>query len=231
MITLPAGTYEPLYSSDPKRDVPAFRLDVCPVTNGEFLQFVRDNPAWRRSQVKRIFADDGYLSHWADDLEPGPKAPMDSPVSHVSWFAARAYAEALGLRLPTLAEWEYAAAVPAGSTTELARILAWYGKPSQEPLPPVRSTFATAHGVWDLHGLVWEWVEDFNTALVTGESRGDSALDQSLFCGGGAANAAEFRDYAAFMRYALRGSLAGAYTMANLGFRCAADVSREESTP
>ena len=78
-------------------------------------------------------------------------------------------------------------------------------------------------GVWDLHGLVWEWVEDFNSSLVTGESRADAALERSLFCGSGALGASAFLDYAAFMRQALRSSLRASYTMRNLGFRCACD--------
>ena len=77
------------------------------------------------------------------------------------------------------------------------------------------------YGVYDLHGLIWEWVEDFNSGLVTGESRADSSLDQAAFCGSGGLNAANFEDYAAFMRFGLRSSLNGSFSLANLGFRCA----------
>jgi len=59
--------------------------------------------------------------------------------------------------------------------------------------------------------------------LSTGESRGDSSLDQNLFCGSGAAGAVDPSDYAAFMRFAFRGSLKAVYTQANLGFRCASN--------
>ena len=76
-------------------------------------------------------------------------------------------------------------------------------------------------GVYDMHGLIWEWVEDFNASIMTGESRADVALDRNLFCGGGSASAADPGDYAAFMRYAFRGSLQAKYTIRNLGFRCA----------
>src|SRR5438128_8347371 len=41
--------------------VKSFYLDQFPVTNGEFLEFVRANPAWQRSHVRREFADEGYL--------------------------------------------------------------------------------------------------------------------------------------------------------------------------
>ena len=71
---------------------------------------------------------------------------------------------------------------------------------------------------------MWEWVEDFNAVLTTGESRKDSSLDRSLFCAGGAIGAADPNDYAAFMRYALRGSVEADHALRNLGFRCAKDA-------
>lgn len=48
-----------------------FGLDRAPVTRGDFLAFVTAQPGWRRSQVKRVFADADYLRDWADDLDPG----------------------------------------------------------------------------------------------------------------------------------------------------------------
>ena len=69
-----------------------------------------------------------------------------------------------------------------------------------------------------------EWVEDFNSALVTGESRGDTALERSMYCGSGALGAANPSDYAGFMRQAFRSGLHAQYTIRNLGFRCAADA-------
>jgi formylglycine-generating enzyme required for sulfatase activity len=75
------------------------------------------------------------------------------------------------------------------------------------------------YGARDLHGLVWEWTLDFNSALVTGESRGDSALERTLYCGSGAMGSADFENYPAFMRYAMRSSLEARYNVASLGFR------------
>jgi formylglycine-generating enzyme required for sulfatase activity len=223
MVVVPSGVYTNLYRDQGVVAVASFALDATPVTNAEFLDFVAGHPSWQRSRIKRVFADASYLAHWQDDLVPGPDAPPDSPVVQVSWFAARAYAKANGKRLPTLAEWELAARPDASNT--VARILAWYGKPVRGALPPVRSTFENSPGLWDLHGLVWEWVEDFNTALVTGESRADAGLERDLFCGSGALGASSFDDYAAFMRYAFRSSLQARYTVPNLGFRCARSLN------
>lgn len=153
----------------------------------------------------------------------------------MSWFAARAYLRAVGKALPTVDQWEY---VGAASETKadasrdsafLARLRGWYARPTPQRLPAVGSTARNYHGVEDLHGLVWEWTLDFNSALVSGESRGDNSLDRSLYCGSGAAGAADFEDYAAFMRYAFRSSLEANYCVANLGFRGVA--SNDEANP
>src|ERR1051325_2056153 len=112
MARLPGGVYRPFFrsGSDAKElPVRAFALDILPVTNAEFLAFVRANPRWRRSQVKRLFSDEHYLKHWAGDLDPGEAAATNAPVTWISWFAAKAYAAWAGKRLPTTAEWELAA--------------------------------------------------------------------------------------------------------------------------
>ena len=233
LIAVPAGTYAPLFRTarDPaKVAVPTFQLDQDPVTNADFLAFVTAHPRWRRGQVSRLFADSSYLTHWAGELELGPLAPPDAPVVRVSWFAARAYAAAQGKRLPSTAEWEFAASAgytgPEGRTDpDLKRDLyAWLARPVASPLPGIATGKTNHFGVRGLHGLVWEWVEDFSTALVTGESRGDSGLDRDLFCGSGAIGAADTSDYAAFMRQALRSSLKANNTTSSLGFRCARDA-------
>ena len=241
MVRIPAGSYRPLYNApEPgperaaapaskrpaaRRRVAAFDMDVFPVTNGEYLAFVRAHPEWRRSRANRLFVDDGYLRHWAGDLDLGDEAPDTAPVVSVSWFAARAYLKAQGKQLPTVDQWEY---VAAASETErdasrspafLERLLLWYSRPTPAILPPVTSGVRNVYGVTGLHGLIWEWTLDFNASLVTGESRADSSLDRTLYCGAGAVGASDFEDYAAFMRYAFRSSLEARYSVPNLGFR------------
>ncbi len=241
MAAIPAGVYRPLYkpselnpqrhpgATAPSGEIPVapFFLDIYPVTNADYLAFLRGNGKWQRSRIARIFADTGYLNSWAGDLEPGPQAPPERPLVNVSWFAARAYCQWRGGHLPTTAQWEHAA-----SATETSgdgrfdpafaqRILAWYARPMPAVPPPVGSVFRNVWGVYDLHGLVWEWVRDFNTALVSGESRGDSGLERGIYCAAGSIGAVNGNDYAAFMRYAFRSSLEASYTAASLGFRCA----------
>jgi formylglycine-generating enzyme required for sulfatase activity len=230
MVLIPSGVYEPLLRGrdDPERvPVSAFLLDERPVTNGEFLEFVRTHPRWRRSKVSLLFADEGYLGHWAGDLELGAGAPADAPVVRISWFAARAYAAARHKRLPTTAEWERAAAAgftsPNGAAEPAYRAaaLAWFATPTPEPLPAAGAGRPNVFGARDLLSLVWEWVDDFNTAMVTGESRADTGLERSLFCGAGAASARDLENYPAFMRAGMRSALRASYVVPNLGFRCA----------
>ena len=232
-VVIPTGEYVPLIRSQEEpevREVPAFRLEVHPVTNAEFLDFVQRNPQWRRSQVGALFADEQYLAHWAGDLELGPNAPPDAPVVQVSWFAVRAFAAERGGRLPSIAEWERVAAV--GIEMESARndpvvaqrMTAWFSRPTEKRMPDVMGDAPNLLGVHDLFGLVWEWVEDFNEALVTGESRGDTGLERNLFCGAGSIGARDKTDYAAFMRAGYRSSLRASYGVPNLGFRCAYDL-------
>lgn len=249
LIWIPPGHYQPLYRR-PTRDslsvqssgpapsiaVPGFWLASHAVTNSEYLGFVRQHPEWRRSRARKLFVDEAYLRNWRNDLDFGDSSLAGSPVVNVSWFAARAYCATHGRQLPTVSQWEYVAAANerVADATRAAsfqdRLRRWYSCPTPARIAAVRSTFRSVYGVWDMHGLVWEWTADFASALVNGESRGDEALDQSLYCGGGAANAADFRDYAAFMRYAFRSSLSARYCVANLGFREAANMSSAPDT-
>ena len=228
MAAIPDAVYRPLFRGEKDaKEVPvaAFQLDVRPVTNGEFLAFVREHPKWQRSQVKRLFADERYLAHWASDLDLG-KARAEQPVTQVSWFAAKAFAASRGKRLPTTAEWELAAgagfterdgAKDADFQAEVAR---WYATPSPAVLPDAGGR-ANVFGVRDLHGLVWEWTSDFNSAMVTGDARGDTGLERQLFCGAGSVGAKDTGNFSAFMRFGFRSSLRAGYTVHNLGFRCA----------
>lgn len=223
-----AGTFLPLFGAgrEPKpQPVAAFRIDRTLVTNRAFARFVAEHPEWRRGAVPELFADERYLSATVDD------ELRDAPVVFVSWFAARAYCEARGGRLPTTLEWEYVAAADAKRTDAsrdpafVKRILEWYGKPFRpRDLVAARDAGPNAYGVSQLHTLVWEWTEDFNGVFLTGDNRQDGDSLPNLFCGAGSAAGATREDYAAFMRYALRSSLRGNYALTNLGFRCAYDA-------
>ncbi|MGV6944446.1 formylglycine-generating enzyme family protein [Sphingobacterium kyonggiense] len=230
MVMVKKGSYVPLYGSADKKPVQvnSFFMDVYPVTNQEYLLFVQSNPNYSKSKIKRLFADKSYLNYWVSDFDYGQASPK-SPVTNVSWHTAKKYCESKGKRLPTMDEWEYAAMADAKNMDARTRksynqyILKWYESPktyNQE----VGSTFKNYWGVYDLHGLVWEWTADFNSIFLSGESRKDKGNDDELFCGSASVNASDLMNYAAFMRYAFRGSMKAPYTGRNLGFRCVRDI-------
>lgn len=206
-----------------------FTLMGTPVTNRQFLDFVRAHPRWQRSQVPTALAEPRYLSHWETATRLGAVALSDRPVVWVSWFAADAYCQAQGARLPTWTEWEYAAAADATRRDARAdpawreRILAWYAVPSTVPLPAVGLDAPNFYGIRDLHGLVWEWVDDYSALLVSSDNREQGDADELRFCGAGAISSLDRDHYAVLMRIAMLSSLEGANATANLGFRCARD--------
>lgn len=218
---LPRSTYSPPFRDSEERDIEIgpLKVDSTPVTNQDFLDFVKVNPQYAKSKIQALFADSGYLARWKND---GVFEPNEAryPVTNISWFVARRYCEAQGKRLPTIAEWEVAseAQTPLSET----QILNWYGNPTS-PLRRVGVEGPNKYGMKDAHGLIWEWVENFSETIMSGDSRGGSSTD-SLFCGGAALKAKDPRLYATFIRFAFRSSLTAKYTSSNLGFRCVKDI-------
>lgn len=227
MVSIQEGSFVPLYGDLSKKPVTvkSFFIDVYPVTNTQYLSFIKEHPEFSKSKIKGLFADKSYLSYWKNDSDFGNTNPK-APVTSISWFAAKKYCECQGKRLPTMDEWEYVAMadekrIDARTKAEFNKyILSWYEK-SKTYENPIGQTFKNYWGVYDIHGLVWEWTADFNSILLSGESRKDKSADKNLFCGAASVNATDLMNYAAFMRYAFRGSLKAQYSTRNLGFRCA----------
>jgi formylglycine-generating enzyme required for sulfatase activity len=230
-LPVPGGAFDSVLPQDANQSsgraqVAPFALRELPVTNAEFLAFVQANPQWQRGQVPEVFAGPGYLANWAGPAQPGDAVPADAPVTEVSWFAARAYCESEGARLPSWLEWEMAAAADATRADARSdpawaqRILGWYERPAPARLPAVGGP-PNLYGLRDLHGLVWEWVDDFNALFINGDSRTQGDPDTLKFCGAGAISIVRRDSYAVLMRVALLSSLNAADSTRTLGFRCA----------
>ncbi len=229
MAPIPKGSYTPLYGRDSTQvKVESFLIDIYPVTVSQYVEFLNENPNWRKSQVKGIFADKNYLNGWEDDLHPKSGTRGNEPITSISWFAAKEYCKCQGKRLPTVDEWEYVGMAD-GKRSDARKnesynqyILNWYEEPKGKH-QEIGSTFKNYWGVYDMHGLVWEWTQDFNSIMIASESR-TGGNNNNLFCSAAAVGATDLMNYAAFMRYAFRSSVKGNYSVNNLGFRCAKDI-------
>ena len=230
MIYIEGGQYTPFYGrKDTLVAVKPFYMDDTPVTNAEFLEFVKKNPQWSKSKIKSIYADANYLKDWPSDFELPAKYKPNSPVCHVSWFAAKAYAESVGKRLPNQDEWEFVG--QADETTKNATKKPSYSSDiidlyniKDKQYAEIGKSKPNVFGIYNMFDLIWEWSEDFNSTLTTGDSRKSQFDDKQLSCAGSAISANDIYNYAAFMRFALRTSVKANFCISNLGFRCAKDV-------
>ena len=190
MVLIPAGTFQ--MGSEPRIPIrtdyspvhtvhlDAFYMDVFEVTNAFFKAFVDANPHWQKHNIdpRRLRPFGGYLNDWDGNNYPSGKG--NHPVTEVSWYAAMAYAEWAGKRLPTEAEWEYAARgglagkrYPWGNTN--SDLKANYGS-SDHLRPPSGTTVvgqyaANGYGLYDMIGNVSEWCLDAYDADFYAKSR------------------------------------------------------------
>lgn len=176
------AAYEP-WSLDNERpahvvDLPAYRIGRVPVTNGEWQHFIDDGgydtPAWwsTRGWNHRVEHELVGPQFWDGDgsrrrFGITEDIPAEEPVQHVCYFEAEAYAAWAGARLPTELEWEKACAWDPGlrrrrrwpwGDTALTAALANVGGAALRPAPVgAYPAAASAYGVEQLIGDVWEW--------------------------------------------------------------------------
>ncbi len=233
-VAVPAGKLNTVLSGSSAGNLPVrverFALRRTPVTNREFAAFAARNPEWQRSQAPALFVEADYLRQ-LDGLDlAGPRGA--EPVTNVSWFAAQAYCESEGARLPTWYEWEYVGAADERRADARkdpawrARILNWYSHTSDGGHDAVGGKENYYH-VRDMHGLIWEWVDDFNALLISGDSRSQGDPEKLQYCGAGAISLQDRDNFAILMRVALLSSLKGASSTNDLGFRCARSLNKE----
>lgn len=224
-VLIPNGKFIPFFKEGKEKDleIKSFFIDKYPVTNSQFNEFLKKNPKYQKSKIAKLVVDQRYLEHWSADIltEKEAKEIGDNPVSNVSWFVSKKYCQSLGRRLPTIAEWEYAS--DSINPDIMNDLLEWYAKTGNTPLEKIGQKKPNKFGVHDMHGLVWEWVEDFASVMISSDSRSKGDRTDGFFCGGGSVGAVDPKEYATFMRYGFRSGLKGNYCTYSLGFRCTRD--------
>jgi formylglycine-generating enzyme required for sulfatase activity len=148
MVRLPGGTFwmgcspgdsECDGDENPRHQVTLrpFWMDVTEVTQAEYQRMTRNNPS-------------------------GFSVFADCPVEQVSWNDAQSYCSRVDKRLPTEAEWEYAArGGTSGARYGDLDAIAWYGGNSNMRTHPVGQKQPNAYGLYDMLGNVWEWAADW----------------------------------------------------------------------
>lgn len=152
MVLIPAGTFimgaeRGFPDEQPPHEVyvDAFSMDIHEVSNAQYQKFL--------SATGRRAPD-----YWFPDIDK-----PDEPVVGVSWVDATAYAAWAGKRLPTEAEWEYAARGGTAGTR-----FPWGDEPDRSfanagsfGIAAVKSFKPNGYGLYDMIGNVWEWCSDW----------------------------------------------------------------------
>ena len=239
-----------------ERELPPHPVRLAPFLMGSHEVTNREFGSWLNSlDPKEVEIVEGRIVRWrakpiADLHEAHSGLVKDGsrffarpgedsfPVVQVTWFGADAYCRSLGRRLPTEAEWEFAARGPSGRafpwgnerpTCDRAVFARAAGQACADrgPGPQQVGTAAgdtTPEGVADLGGNVTEWVADdfrpgYETCPPACENPRVEVPNAEKVCRGG-----NWGQLAEMTRAAGRGRLAPEKTSHQIGFRCAADL-------
>ena len=201
-----------------------FSIDRSEVTNAAYSSFVDRHPEWAPGRVPADRQNGDYLKHWARGRFPPGAA--DLPVTYVTWWAATAYCESTGMRLPTEAEWEFAARgglasaeFPWGDEAPDPTRANWAGTNLGAPTR-VGSFPPNPYGLYDMAGNVWEFVQDTWTDR-SGASPASAAPQDRHVIRGGSYGASPIN-----LRVRYRDSHPAAGAGPHVGFRCARSAIR-----
>ncbi len=207
-----------------------FRLDRHEVTNSRFAEFIDEHAEWQRSNIPTHLHNGDYLADWDNGTVPQDKE--DYPVAYVTWHAAQAFCVWAGGRLPTEAEWEYAAR--AGSEIEFpwgdqlpSPERANYYASGLDGRTKVGSYSPNGFGLYDLAGNVWEllldsWIDQYPSEAATDPVAGEPVTSHQLLSVSGrrALRGASYGGSIVNLRTRWRDSHVVTNAVDFVGFRC-----------
>ncbi|MEI7812763.1 MAG: formylglycine-generating enzyme family protein [Ignavibacteria bacterium] len=218
-----------------KVEVSSFYMDKYEVTAGEFEKFINAT-GYKTDAEKGGWSYVRNSSGWKGkervnwrcgaDGKPRSESGKDHPVIHVSWNDASAYAKWSNKRLPTEAEWEYAArggnksrGYKYSGSDEIEKV-AWYEKNSGNKTHRVGTKEPNELGIHDMTGNVWEWCSDWYDYYYYSRSKeknpaGPKSGEYCVLRGG------SWNDYDCRAAYRYLELPDGGFD--NIGFRCAMD--------
>ena len=219
MVRIPAGSFE-MGSNDGGDDekpvhtvqISSFYMDKYEVTNGEYKKCV-DAGSCRAPSASKSYTRSSYY---------GDSTYDNYPVINVSWDDAKKYCQWKGKRLPTEAEWEYAARgglsgarYPNGDN--ISQSEANY---SGSDTVKVGSYSPNGYGLYDMAGNVWEWTNDwyednYYKSSPPRDPQGPSNGEYRVVRGG------SWGSNTITIRVSFRGRFSAALWNDDYGFRCA----------
>lgn len=194
----------------------SYFIDRYEVTKQEFREFLIANPSWRPTAVPPPTSNGAYLRDWSG--QEYSRGQGRWPVTYITWYAANAFCGWRGSRLPTEAEWEYAAhggldgaEFPWGDHSPDSTSANWTLASINHPTDVGRFP-PNGYGLYDMAGNVWEYTADRWESPSATERR--SELRYAIRGGSYGAGAVNLR-----VRY--RDSHPALGAGPHVGFRCA----------